>query len=89
MDVVVTDVAEDCVSKIAAAQRVLIEAQHARESLIGNSHVSRDFALAIAREPLIHQYRQRVTELAQFCLVGFIRCEPGFVGEGVMTFQQA
>ena len=76
MNVIVADMTEDCVSKIAAAQRTLIESQHARKSLIGHGHVSRDFALAIPREPFIHQYRQRVTELAQFCLVGFIRCEP-------------
>ena len=89
MNVIVADVAEDCVSKIATAQRVLIEAQHVRESLIGNRHISRDLALAIAREPFVHQYRQSVTELAQVCLVGCIRGEPRFVGEGVMTFQQS
>src|SRR5437016_12350489 len=64
MDVIVADVAKDCVTKIASTKTVLVEAQHPGKRCVGYGHVGRDFALIMTREPFIHQHGQGMTKLA-------------------------
>src|SRR5437773_2057212 len=88
MNVIVADVTEDRITQVAAAQILLIEAQHARECLVGHRHIGRNLALVVPREPFVHEYRQRMTKLAQLRLVLFVSGKPGLIRQSVMLFEE-